>query len=435
MLTPLLLTALVIAPAVESCPCPRVEAPCAAYWSASEVFVGRVDSVKRTAADDITTFTVLESFRGVTSSTIDVITTRGGRPCSVQLRIGHEYVVYARRADDTGRPTTSLCSRTRVVEDAAADLTYARALKQGSGPPGRISGRVVLVPRDLSGRSIPAAQPAPDIVVRVSSIANNRAETTVTNQAGDFAFENRGAGSYIVRVDVPDRYYSEDPGAIVELRDPRSCVEVVATLFDNGQVAGRVVDSSAQPVAGLTIELSTANGAHSKRAITDREGRYAISQVPPGRFVVGINTGPLRRDLRRQPRVYYPGAVGRASAVHITVAGGERVTLGDLRIPDQLKYVPVSGIVFDADGRPAEGARVFLKGLAEDDADYILTEPVTADASGKFVVAALGGAEYRLFAERGRLEGRLERVDSSEQVRLMAVEGLKPLRLTLQRRY
>jgi hypothetical protein len=117
----------------------------------------------------------------------------------------------------------------------------------------------------------------------------------------------------------------------------------------------------------------------------------------------------------------------------VAAAAGARVALGDFRIPAQWKFVTVAGVVFDADGRPADGARVYLKG-AEDD-DHILAEPAIADMSGRFVIAALAGHHYRLFAERPGPSGRLSRVDSSDQVRITPVEGVKPVRLTLERRY
>ena len=51
-----------------------------------------------------------------------------------------------------GELTTNVCLRTREIEDAAADLAYVRALREGSAPPGRISGQVLVIPRDLAGK-------------------------------------------------------------------------------------------------------------------------------------------------------------------------------------------------------------------------------------------------------------------------------------------
>jgi hypothetical protein len=111
------------------------------------------------------------------------------------------------------------------------------------------------------------------------------------------------------------------------------------------------------------------------------------------------------------------------------VGAGERVALGDFRIPPSLKYVALSGFVLDADGRPAEGARVYLKGLADD--APIVHGPIEVDFLGRFVVSALSGTECRLFAERARDH----RVDSTEQLQMTLVDGMQPQRLVLRRRY
>jgi hypothetical protein len=463
------LAALAITPAQAQDCCAHVVAPCAAYWNAAAVFVGRVEAVKRAGITRTVSFTVLEGIRGVASSTIDVTTGPAGQRCSLSFKIGHEYVVYADRPDGTGGATsggltTSGCSRTRDVEDAAADLEYAHELKEGSkegsregstegnrngsAPAGHISGRVLLSPRDLAGTSTGVPRPVPHITVTVTR--DGVADTAVTDRAGDVRVESRGPGTYRVSVDVPERFYSDDPVTMVTLRDPRSCAEVAAMLHDNGYVAGRVVDAAGRPVAGLTIELGAANsgqaspshsfgearrslGGGGRRTVTDRDGRYALARIPHGRFLLSVPAGPSRAPGGRPVRIFYPGVGTLAAAMRVALAAGERVGLADFRIPAHQKFVAVSGVVFDADGTPAEGARVYLKGVGED--DRIVSEPVAVDFMGRFVIAALDRTDYRLFAERPRPGGRSSRVDSTDQIPLTAVEGLKLVRLTLERRY
>jgi hypothetical protein len=93
----------------------------------------------------------------------------------------------------------------------------------------------------------------------------------------------------------------------------------------------------------------------------------------------------------------------------------------------------MSGVVLNTDGSPAEGARVYLKGEGDD--ARIVSEAVAADFMGRFVIAARPGTSYRLFAERARAGGRSARIDSSDEIALTAAAELKPIRLTLRRRY
>jgi hypothetical protein len=234
-------------------------------------------------------------------------------------------------------------------------------------------------------------------------------------------------------VNVPERFYAEDPTTMVTLHDPRSCAVVTAMLHDNGLVAGRVVDAAGRPVAGLTIELAPSGKASGTRLVTGRDGRYSFARVPSGRFVLSVPPGPSSATGGRPSRLFYQGAESLTASPRVAVAPGARVELADFRIPADHKYVAVAGVVFDADGTPAEGARVYLKGVGED--DRILSEPVAADFMGGFVIAARAGTDYQLFAERPRPGGRSARVDSTDPIHLAAADGLAPVRLKLQRRY
>ena len=142
------------------------------------MFVGRVETIKRVGTTRRVTFTVLDGLRGVTASTLEVSTEPAGQRCSLSFRVGHEYIVYAARSEG-GALTTSRCLRTRDVEDAGADLAYARDVKQGSAGVGQITGRVVVVPRDLTGNAAGPPMPLPDIAVIVAR--DGVAESMVTD--------------------------------------------------------------------------------------------------------------------------------------------------------------------------------------------------------------------------------------------------------------
>jgi hypothetical protein len=386
-------------------------------------------------------FTVLEGLRGVTASTLEVSTDPAGQRCSLSFRVGHEYIVYAARSEG-GSLMTNRCLRTREVEDAGGDLAYAGAVKEGKAGVGQITGRVMVVPRDLTGKATGPPLPLPDIPVTVAR--DGVGESIATDRAGDFRVENRGPGTYRVSVTFPDRFYSDASSSLVTVGDQRSCARVVQTVHDNGQIAGRVIDASGRPVAGLTIELDPASALSmpvdnwrrrggGRRTVTDRGGRYTLGRIPAGRFVLSLPPAPVRATSGGLLRVFYPGAELPSAAGRVTLAAGERRDLSDFRIPAGQKYVAVPGVVFDAGGAPAEGARVFLKGVGE--GDRIVSEPVVADFMGRFIIAAREGFEYRIFAERAREAGRPSSVDSADEVTLTAAEGLKPVRLTLERRY
>jgi hypothetical protein len=413
------------------CDCSRHEAPCAAYWNAPAIFVGRVDAVKRSGSFDTITMTVVEGFRGVSSSTIELRMPPLVRGCTPRFRAGREFFVYASRRDD-GTWTTSECAGTKDIDDAAADVNYARAIKDGSATAGHISGQVVLGQRLFSGSIVRPTAPVPDVTVYVER--GDRREAAVTNQAGDFRIDGTEAGSYAVRAVLPERYVLDKGAPPIELHDPRACAEVTITVLDNGRVTGKVVDASGRALGGLTVALASARGVQQIRAVTDRDGRYQLTAVPPGRFQLGIPGMSSGGRIAPPLRIFYPGVDRPGPGSTIAIGAGALVALDDFRLPSSVRYVTLSGVVIDADGAPATGARVYLK--RADEANYMLVEPATSDMFGRFVLAAIAGPEYRLFAESHSAGSSWpRRSDSSDEVRVESSGPLAPLRLTLRRRY
>ena len=410
--------------------CEPVAAPCVSYWAAGAVFVGRVEAIKRVGTSRVVSFAVLEGFAGVRASTVEVSTGTPGQRCSLSPAIGKDYIVYADRSEDGGL-TASRCSGTRAVEDAGSDLAYAREVKQGKAPAGYISGQVLAATRDVAGRTTGVSKPVPDMPVTVTR--DGLTDILATDEAGDFRLPSRGPGAYRISVSLPERFYSDEASTTVTVSDPRACKNVAFAIHDNGQITGRVVDTAGRGVAGLTLELGPAAWGLGPRVITDRAGKYVMTRIPPGRFVLSVPADPSRAGEARQTPLFHPGVEAAAAATRVTLTAGQRLDMADFRLPATHSYVPITGVVFDAAGVPAEGARVFLKAVGEN--ERVISGPVTADFMGRFVIAARAGVNYRLFAERPRLDGRTSRVDSADELPLAAAEGLKPVRLTLERRY
>ena len=429
----------------SACTCLQSGPACQDYWRAGAVFLGRVDSISRQAAKQSSrlpgtrrvTLTVIEAFSGVSPGTIEVRTGMGGGDCGYGFRQGAEYVVYAQRNEE-GQLTVSMCSRTRQVEQASDDLSYARAIASGAQMPSRVVFEAAIAQRSLSRRAA-AGEPRPLPDVGVTLERDGAVTKAATDAAGRFTLEGLPAGRYNVSLDLPEQFYADVTPKQLELPDPRACAELRATAYYDGRVSGRVVDATGHPVAGLTVELTLPAGLDQPlgperiRDLTGLDGRFELVHVPPGRFIVGINTQRDRGGGLPHPRVFHPGVETVAAATRVPLSEGERVQLRDFVLPRAVQYTAVTGIVLEADGWPAPGARVYLKGHA--DTDYIVGEPAVTDASGRFVLAAISGRPYRLFAERQRSGTPNARLDSSEQVPFVGSVNLPPFRLTLRRRY
>lgn len=65
-------------------------------------------------------------------------------------------------------------------------------------------------------------------------------------------------------------------------------LSVLAQTSTTGAIEGTVVDSSGAAVPGVTIMVSGANLIRAQSAVTNDEGNYRISNLPPGRYLVMI---------------------------------------------------------------------------------------------------------------------------------------------------
>jgi hypothetical protein len=380
-------------------------------------------------------FTILESFKGISGSTVDVRTTVGGATCGYKFVKGREYLVYA-AVEPGGALTTSVCTRTRPADKAQADLEYARSVAVGGAPLGRISGPVLLITRDLlTGRHRTRPMRSAAVTVRGGELFS---ATTQSNRGGEFAVTGLEPGAYTLGIDLAGFFRVEVSPEPVVIRDARGCAVAQANVYPDGRVSGRILDASGKPVRGLTVDLTiprmsnggtSGNNPDRLRALTGDDGSYELTGVPPGRFVVGISTG---RDPGYRLRVYHPGVTQQSDAAMFSVPAGGRIALGDFVLPASVRLLEISGVVFDSELTPVDGARVYLRGPAE--RDFLLTEAVVTDASGRFTIAAME-QEYLLFAERARPGIGHGGMDSTDLLRIVPTPGRASVRLTLRPRY
>ena len=215
--------------------CRTPDPPCHEFWHASAVFAGRVISVtddteKLNPKEPIkpsdaysavhAVFEVSEPFRGVSESKIEVRTgSRGPRIVvgdSVDFRVGQEYIVYAYLSQLRPYLTTSVCSRTRLIANAAEDLAYARSVATSTATGARIIGKVA--------RSTNPEPYKPASAIQISLWLDAKNWTTQTNADGDFEFTGMSAGDYQVLLPSGAKY----PASV---RDVRGC-ECVGIILD-----------------------------------------------------------------------------------------------------------------------------------------------------------------------------------------------------------
>lgn len=356
----------------------------------------------------------------------------GGRVASSrgQVPIAHAVVWRAddpaafARTDSEGRFRLPPRSRPRGLDDRRPGVDTLRVAAWGYLPvavpvaTASASGRLVLRPAarlrgvvvDAAGRGIP------DAVVHAATADD---APVTARSAGDGAFVlpsvplgrsvqllARRAGFIPARLEVPLARAGE-----------RSESHELRVRLDRGRFGhGMVLDEAEQPVADASITLARSPdgtgarvaGQEPLRALSDNQGRFVLTDIPPGRFDLSA------RAVRFAP-VTVPG---------ITIEGGDApVDLGTLILGPG---VVIAGQVLDTTGQPVANAAIrarsevalseeVLSASGDGAAPSVLSaEPPEAwsDADGQFSIGDLApGQKVTLQVMRqGYATARIEAV-------------------------
>lgn len=165
-----------------ACSCMSPEGPSVELGRASAVFSGRVIEVRGRKDGDRSlgmveaVFEVGQVWKGAAGKRVSVYTNSDSAACGYSFEAGRSYLVYADGGE--GRLTTGICSRTKRLEDAQADLDEFGSGREVDGRPqgGPDAAREVKLP--AGGE---AALKAEGLVLRfVSVIGDSRCPEGVT---------------------------------------------------------------------------------------------------------------------------------------------------------------------------------------------------------------------------------------------------------------
>jgi len=205
---------------------------------------------------------------------------------------------------------------------------------------------------------------------------------------GTFSATTDSAGNYTIGGVEPGNYtlvsyktgYSRavsNPGTVLTVEGDVAVAGANLTLVQGspGIITGTVTDASGKPAVGATVTFTPSGGGTPQTVLTDTNGNYTLSNVPPGTY-----TGTAALN----------GATAAAPAVN--VVSGQTIT-----VPFKLAAGAGSatGRVVDTNGKPIAGASVFFNGggatavqTAKTDATGTYTFATGSLPAGIYVVSA-----------------------------------------------
>jgi hypothetical protein len=178
--------------------------------------------------------------------------------------------------------------------------------------------------------------------------------------------------------DKPVTVWADAPGLARERRDdvrifPGKDHDIRRlTLLPGTRISGRVVDTQGKPVIGAAVALKLYRHQLG-HTISSRGTEWTLSAGGDGRFT----TPPLSAGNG----YFFLSAPGKARVfVQKEVEpGSPAVDLGDVTLPDETL---VTGVVTDAEGKPAPGVEIIP--------DYDWQNAAKSDKDGRFTVHGVG---------------------------------------------
>ena len=403
------------------------------YESADAVFLGRV--VEVTEEDRGTQqigsmevpLTILwakveveERFKGVDDRVVLVSPGDKNSSCTIDLQVGRTYLVFANRLPGDSRLATGACSHTGPLENSALELTFCRRVARDGKTP-RVIGTVA-ESSPASARDVCGGEPRAVAGVAVTLERGDRSLRSVTDREGVFYFDDVPAGSYTIRLGLPDGYRvldlfaygggSDAPAPGVVSVAEAGTVSVRASVTASGSISGRFVDAAGKGLPDVRIALMPRDRPERPTPLdlvagddTKEDGSFRLDPLPPGEYVLVVNWPPIPRfDRPPVPSFVRADAADPPRPMVLSVAPGRQIDLGAVKAPTPPRHTVVDVALVDEDGKPAQHAFLSFEEADGDPASM----PVRIEEGNRVRLYLPHGAKYVVTATGSDGEARLE---------------------------
>ncbi len=433
LLVLLLLAAVPAGAGSASALCIEPGTPCREYERTPIIFQGLVERVTTVDHEDrmfgttgarLWRVKVERAWKGVKDQTEVEFLTRGvpGKTWvedEFEFKVGQRYVIWAWPSETSPVLRTHGCTLTRLLKEARDQVEFLDSLSRPAEG-GYVYGQVWRYDQPSTADKIPGA-----VGLTVVLEGGNLRRETRTDDEGRFRFGGLGEGNYAVYLVLPDtlapfRQSPADPHlprpempvrASVAITGPRDCASARFSVQSSSRISGFAMTADGKPLSGIIVQGALVehllqqdeNRAKGKfaflfstKAITDEGGHFEFSNLPPGRYVVGVTLEHDANPDQPYPRIFHPGVAEVGEATVFDLKPGARLNIGAFTLPPRLVPIVIHGIVVRESGEPAADALVAVTNNWK-----ARLRGTRTDKSGTFSLSVYPGYSYLLTASLG----------------------------------
>ena len=397
-----------------------------AFEQADEVIIARAISVDKVGDSEnttgenegpyvsgvrSTTVVVEKVFKGTLKVRDEIVFGQGnGSNCIWTFTegfIGEPILFYLKRPENLWY--VSACGRSRGLEGASEDMLYLENMNKLRGKT-RISGQL----GSWGNRELDVAGK------KVRIIGPKKTYEAKTNSDGVFEIYDLPPGKYSVEPDMPPGWkintYDLRHSPSVEPTDflgprtkslkrveitlqPKKHAAVDLAFEEDNRVRGRVLGPKGKALPGVCVYLWRPGQENwGPSDCTNTEGRFEITSVPQGEYVLVANQNGRPSSREPFPKIFYPSAAERERAATIYVNPGDVIENIDVVVPRIEETITIEGVLRFSDGRPANDTAVKFKAPGSNEN---INGDVHADTdkSGRFKLTVLKGLTGELAGE------------------------------------
>lgn len=177
-------------------------------------------------------------------------------------------------------------------------------------------------------------------------------------------------------------------------------VPVFGQTEGGGFVSGQLLKSNGRPLPYTEIELvplfyDTQIQDQRFWATSNAAGIFSFSNVPSGEYTLSINFDEKPSETSPYQTYFYPHNSVRSEAETIKVVSGSKITGIKFRVPPPLAQRKIYGKVVNSEGKPVEGAFVYLRDVLFDQSLLLNNK---TDKNGNFTLTGFETRRYQVGA-------------------------------------
>jgi hypothetical protein len=242
---------------------------------------------------------------------------------------------------------------------------------------------------------------------------------TTTDADGRYEFAELPAGSFgvtAIKTGYVNLQYGQrrpfEQGTPIAIADGQTIDRIDLALPRGSVISVRLTDDFGEPLSGAQVQVQRyqyqADGQRrlagvqmggSGLAFTDDRGELRLFGLMPGEYVVsatlrsgGTPGGSPSDNSEGFSPTFYPGVIGAAQAVPISVAVGEEASVQFSMVASRLARI--SGSVFDSEGRPAAGAGLSL--VTRSGTSMTSSSAGTVGPDGRFAIGGVSPGDHTI---------------------------------------